>query len=139
MKYSNIVLLYLEKKNPRFNSRKIFCKKQQLLPEAPSEGGITKRKKIVGFDLNEILLEIEEHNFDIDRIKGVEKSWIAGEGGGGGEEQKIRGQRLLREMRKRLARGFISSRLSGNRKRLRARKSFAELVGEISIRSKSMK
>lgn len=101
------------------------------------KAGLRREKKSLA-SIYEILLEIEEHSFDIDRIKGVEKSWIAGKGEGGGE-QKIRGQRLLREMRKRLARGFISSRLSGNRKRLRARKSFVELVGEISIRSKSMK
>lgn len=137
MKYSNIVLLFLEKKIHALILGKFSVRNNSSFQKFHQKAGLRREKKSLA-SIYEILLEIEEHSFDIDRIKGVEKSRIAGEGGGG-EEQKLQGQRLLREMRKRLARGFISSRLSGNRKRLRARKSFVELVGEISIRSKSMK
>ena len=59
---------------------------------------------------------------------------------GGRGKKKIRGQRTPPRNEKEARQGFyFVSRLSGNRKRLRARKSFVELVGEISIFSKSMK
>lgn len=46
------------------------------------KAGLRREKKSLA-SIYEILLEIEEHSFDIDRIKGVEKSWI----GGGGEAE----------------------------------------------------
>lgn len=49
------------------------------------KAGLRREKKSLA-SIYEILLEIEEHSFDIDRIKGVEKSWIVGEGKGGRAE-----------------------------------------------------
>lgn len=69
------------------------------------KAGLRREKKSLA-SIYEILLEIEEHSFDIDRIKGVEKSWIAGEGGGRGGEAENPGATTPPRNEKEARQGF---------------------------------
>ena len=77
LKSSSNTTLIVSRKNPcpRFRSRQVFCEKQ-LFPEAQRAGLRGEKKSLAS--IYEILLVVEEDSwndsFDIDRIKGVERS-----------------------------------------------------------------